>query len=272
MLTSDDFADMAEHEDSVFIFPFVSAVTDDMAPVSEGVAFSCSYRIGYGYHSAGLYYTSGEDASLISKNADAFCTDGEQVYYYDTEQKQVFSFDGEQAEAYFDIPLIDDSPYYVDRMLANEDWILLVSSGEIYQYNRKTAEMSFHQTDSMNSLGNYPPVLYDDKLVLFSGIRNRLTTFDLVTGEEKNWDFYVEPYTMSLNLKISSALHGNYIYLSIYNLLDSWGKPFECTVKIHRQTDEMVVIDDEYYENLLCTDTALYGGKIHRMTKICEFE
>ena len=97
-----------------------------------------------------------------------------------------------------------------------------------------------------------------------------MDVFDLVTGEKEHFKLYDSCET--IHAEISCALHGDHVYLSLYNFEIYGTKSDEYTLKIHRETDEMVVIDDEYYENLLCTDTALYGGKIHRMTKICEFE
>ena len=100
-------------------------------------------------------------------------------------------------------------------------------------------------------------------------MQNRLTIFDLVSGQVKNYDLHEG--CDSIDAKIRCALYDDSVYLSLYNF-ELWGtKAYECTLEINRETDQIDIIDDQFYENLLCTDTALYGGKIHEMTKVCEF-
>jgi len=249
----------------------VSPLAKYMMPLPDGVVyFGVQKEDIYKGDSYGTYYAEAENTILLAENVDSFCGDGERVFYYDVLQKQVVSFDGEKTQVYFDIPEIKDSNQPVRHMLANDNWILLSTGKGVYQYNRKTEEVAFNAIDEFQGVVGGLSMLYDNKLASFSPDSGRLDVFDLVTGEKAYLKLYDSCETV--DAEISCALHGDHVYLSVYNF-ELWGtKADEYTLKIHRGTDEIDIINDEYYENLLCTDTALYGGKIHRMTKICEFE
>lgn len=249
----------------------VSPLAKYMMPLSDGVVYYGVQKDDiYKGDSRGMYYADAENTILLAENVDSFCADDERVFYYDGLQKQVVSFDGENAQAYFDIPEIKDSDKPVRHMLANDHWILLFTGAGVYQYNRKTEDLDFNGMDEFQDVIGGLSVLYDHKLASFHPGSGRLSVFDLVTGEKEYLELYDSGETA--DAKISCALHGDHVYLSVYHF-ELWGtKAEEYTLKIHRETDEIDIIDEKYYENLLCTDTALYGGKIHRMTKVCEFE
>lgn len=235
-----------------------------MVPLGDGVVYLRQKEDKIDYRTDnGLYYANQGDCQLVSKNASVFCGDGTHVYYFDKVKKCVFNFDGQNSELLFEVRELEQPRYGGNYMLANDSWIILFTYEGTYQYNKKTSELT--RPSFLEDLVYDKALLYDNRLIRIGTPTNGGTIYDLTTGRENVFDLGANFAESSIDMRCAS--YDDRVFVSISNITYEW-KEFDYTISIDCKTDTVEVINDRFYENLLCSDEGLYGGTVYKMKRI----
>lgn len=228
--------------------------------ISSGVLSFLPVGTGVAYASAqGLSLWNKTKTVRICENSTDFCSDGITLFYFDNASHQIIYYNGENSNPLFSVSLTAR----VYTMLANKDWIVILTNEGTIVYNRENGELTSNIMEPYLNIATI--FLYADTLVQIGNAENGGLLFHLDTLVAEKLDIghdFREHYTV-----YNCICANQQVFISISStLLDNYDEElWEGTVKLDCKTWEVTHLSEKYYPNLLCDEKHLYAGNGKKM-------
>jgi len=200
---------------------------------------------------------SNNKVTTVASGVHSICSDKKDLFLYSEQDRGVFIYSNGVSELMFTLP----GHFGRVSLMATNSWIVACSSSEeVYYFDRynKNCERLSNASDIYNG----DLFIYKDYLFHIGYCKSGGEVYNLKTGDCQPIDFGWDGTEHTT--RISVAADDNDIYISVRSKL--WPQlgheEYERTFWLNTTTMDAVIIDEKFYENLLLTTTALYGGDL----------